>query len=399
MSVSNDTGSFVAGHRSNIPRQIVQNSTSSIKPLASFSPMDLFKSVLPEYDHHHQQQPDSPESTQSPLDDAASSSWSFGNLIKTLATKSESVIGSYRREFEEFGSELKKESSVIRQVASRAVKDLPGSLDIGASVAQESLESVGQAIDDIGGAVWKSTAKIISRGKDSLLSSSSSHPDSSGDRGYHQALSVKPYSRFEMQLLAIQSDKATYVREPDDLGEFEKWSLGFKLEEKGDVIADLINGNRGVKEMYVKLVPVEVDAETFWRRYYYKVHKLEEVEEARVKLVKRAISGEEEEDLSWDLDDEGDGTEAEKDRKISEENVVLEEEKVESREVSSKDSDISVISTQPSLREVEDLGWDQMEDDIRSNEEKSDWRRRVSVAEEEEDLTWDVADDDHSVKQ
>lgn len=366
--------------------------------------MDLFKSVLPEYDHHHQQQPDSPESTQSPLDDAASSSWSFGNLIKTLATKSESVIGSYRREFEEFGSELKKESSVIRQVASRAVKDLPGSLDIGASVAQESLESVGQAIDDIGGAVWKSTAKIISRGKDSLLSSSSSHPDSSGDRGYHQGLSVKPYSRFEMQLLAIQSDKATYVREPDDLGEFEKWSLGFKLEEKGDVIADLINGNEGLKEMYVKLVPMEVDAETFWRRYYYKVHKLEEVEEARVKLVKRAISGEEEEDLSWDLDDEGDGTEAEKDRKISEENVVLEEEKVESREVSSKDSDISVISTQPSLREVEDLGWDQMEDDIRSNEdksteEKSDWRRRVSVAEEEEDLTWDIEDDDHSVKQ
>ncbi|KAF2601524.1 hypothetical protein F2Q70_00027125 [Brassica cretica] len=98
------------------------------------------------------------------------------------------------------------------------------------------------------------------------------------------------------------------------------------------------------------------------------------IEEARVKLVKRAISGEEEEDLSWDLDDEGDGTEAEKDRKVSEENVVLEEEKVESREVSSsssKDSDISVISTQPSLREVEDLGWDQMEDDIRSNEDKS----------------------------
>ncbi|CAG7906099.1 unnamed protein product, partial [Brassica rapa] len=384
---SKDTDSFV--NRWNILRQL-STKLNLIKLYLQSSPMDLYKSVLPEYDHHHhQQQPDPPESTQSPVDDAASSSWSFGNLIKTLATKSESVIGSYRREFEEFGSELKKESSAIRQVASRAVKDLPASLDIGASVAQESLESVGQAIDDIGGAVWKSTAKIISRGKDSLLSSST-HP---GDRGYHQGSSVKPYSRFEMQLLAIQSDKATYGREPDDLGEFEKWSLGFKLEEKGDMIADLINGNRGVKEMYVKLVPVEVDAQTFWRRYYYKVHKLEEVEEARVKLVKRATSGEEEEDLSWDLDDEGDETEAEKERKVCEEG------KVESREVSSKDSDISVISTQPSLREVEDLGWDQMEDDIRSNEEKSDWRRRVSVAEEEEDLTWDVEDDDHSVKQ
>ncbi|KAF8088531.1 hypothetical protein N665_0538s0026 [Sinapis alba] len=368
--------------------------------------MDLFKSVLPEFDHHHQQQqPDSPESTQSPLDDTAatsSSPWNFGNLIKTLATKSESVIGSYRREFEELGSELKKESSVIRQAASRAVKDLPGSFDIGASVAQESLESVGQAIDDIGATVWKSTAKIISHGKDSLLSSPS-HLDSSlsGDRG----LSVKPYSRFEMQLRAIQSDKATYVREPDDLEGFEKWSLGFKLEEKADVIGDLINENKAVKEMYEKIVPMEVDAETFWRRYYYKVHKLEEVEEARVKLVKRAISGgQEEEDLSWDLDDdddEVDETLAEKDSEGGLKNVVVEEEeKVESsRQVSSKDSDISVISTQPSLPEVEDLGWDQMEDDIGSNEEKSDWPRRVSVAEEEEDLTWDIEDDDHSVKQ
>ncbi|KAG7547855.1 hypothetical protein ISN44_As12g030640 [Arabidopsis suecica] len=83
-------------------------------------------------------------------------------------------------------------------------------------------------------------------------------------------------------------------------------------------------------------------------------------------------------------------------REIGSENVVLEEEKVESREV----------STQPSLPEVEDLGWDKMEEDVRSNEERSlevgqgieersGWRRRVSVAvEEEEDLTWDIEDED-----
>lgn len=90
-------------------------------------------------------------------------------------------------------------------------------------------------IDDIGATVWKSTAKIISHGKNSLLSSSS-HLHSSSDRGYNQSLSVKPYSRFETQLFAIQSDKATNVREPNDLGEFEKWSLGFKIEEKGDLL-------------------------------------------------------------------------------------------------------------------------------------------------------------------
>ncbi|KAG7620273.1 BSD domain [Arabidopsis suecica] len=314
----------------------------------------------------HQHSSDSPmhESTTS----SSSSSWSFGNLIKTLSTKSESVIGSYRRDLVEFGSELKKETSIIRRVASR----LPDSLEIGASVASESLESVGQVIDDIGATVWKSTAKIISRGKESLKPNR--------DRT-NQVLSLKPYRRFEMMLLALQSDKGTFVREPDDLSDFENWSLGFKLEEKRNEIVELINGNKGVKEIYEEIVPVEVDAETFWRRYYYKVYKLEQVEEARVKLVKRAISGEEDEDLSWDLDDE--------------------KEKVESRDVSSKDSDYSVISTQPSLLGSEDLGWDKMEEDIRSNEERLDWRRRAGVAvEEEEDLSWDIEDeDDDSVQQ
>ncbi|KAL1200411.1 hypothetical protein V5N11_032239 [Cardamine amara subsp. amara] len=337
--------------------------------------MDLFKSVLSEYDHHQSDSPiDNP--TTSPSPSSSSSSWSFNNLIKTLATKSESVIGSYRHEFEEFKSELKKETSIIRQVASRAVNELPDSLEI----AQESLESVGQAIDDISATVWKSTVKIISHGKES------------NHNRNNQGLSVKPYNRFETMLLAIQSDKDTYVKVPNDSEEFENWSLGFKLEEKKNEIFYLTNGNKSVKEMYEKIVPMEVDDESFWRRYFYKVYKFEKVEEARVKFVNRAISGEDDEDLSWDLDDdEGDV------------NVVLEEEKLESREVSSKDSDISVISTQPSLLEVEELGWDKMEEDIRSNEEKSDWRRRVSVAaDEEEDLTWDIEDeddDDDSVKQ
>ncbi|CAN8324198.1 unnamed protein product [Cochlearia groenlandica] len=346
--------------------------------------MDLFKSVLSENDHQQQQQ--QPESSQPLVDDPTPSSlWSFGDLIKTLTTKSESMIGSYRRDFVEFGSELKKETSVIRLAASRAVNDLPDSLDIGASVAQQSLESVGQAIDDLGATVWKSTAKIISHGKQSLLSSSSSSTSS--------LLSAKPYSRFDTQLLAIQSDKGTYVREPEDLLDFENWVLEFKFDEKGSEIVELVNENKAVKDIYDAVVPVEVDVESFWKRYYYKVHKLEQAEEARVKLMSRAISGDEEEDLSWDLDDEI--------IDIPKEN---EAEKVSSsREVSSKDSDISVISTQPSLPEVEDLGWDQMEEDIRSNEEKFDRRRRVNVAEEEEedeDLNWDIedeSDDDVSV--
>ncbi|CAL9225032.1 unnamed protein product, partial [Arabidopsis halleri] len=92
---------------------------------------------------------------------------------------SESVIGSYRRDFEDFGSELKKETSIIRRVASR----LPDSLEIGAAVASESLESVGQVIDDIGASVWKSTAKIISHGfLDVLIHGLTYHSPSESDQ-------------------------------------------------------------------------------------------------------------------------------------------------------------------------------------------------------------------------
>ncbi|KAI9108937.1 hypothetical protein K1719_020242 [Acacia pycnantha] len=53
-----------------------------------------------------------------------------------------------------------RKTTIIREAASRVVKDLPALLDVGASVAQESLESVGQAIDDIDSSIWKSTTKL-----------------------------------------------------------------------------------------------------------------------------------------------------------------------------------------------------------------------------------------------
>ncbi|KAH1108119.1 hypothetical protein J1N35_011887 [Gossypium stocksii] len=50
-----------------------------------------------------------------------------------------------------------------------------------------------------------------------------------------------------------------------------------------------------------------VDHETFWCRYFYNVYKLQLPEDMRVKLVKRAISrNDEDEELSWDVDDNDD---------------------------------------------------------------------------------------------
>ncbi|KAG2721640.1 hypothetical protein I3760_02G090900 [Carya illinoinensis] len=399
--------------------------------------MDFFTSVFT----------DGPRSSDSPqlqspplLDDhlvpddpnpVPSTAWSFGGFIKTVA-----------RDLEELGSGLKKETSVIRDVASRAVKDLPASLDAGASVAQDSLESVGQAIDDIGSSVWKSTAVIISHGRDTLLAL---HPDpdtsdtiSINNRrtiarrstsSNSQRSDMKPYSRFDAQVRSIQGDINTYLEEPEDVDRYDQWKLGFLLEEKGEDIEKLIGQNGVIGEIYGKVVPSRIDRETFWSRYFYRVHKLKQVEDARAKLVKRAISGEEEEDLSWDSDDEGEennGADSKVDSSDpdnvesvevglerqneetggvvledrSDEKVMLEERR--NSVESGRDSDISVVSSQPSPEE-EDLGWDKIED-IRSSDENKgedavgsanrlDLHKRLGAA-EEEDLSWDIGDED-----
>ncbi|KAF6145219.1 hypothetical protein GIB67_041414 [Kingdonia uniflora] len=465
--------------------------------------MDFFKSVFsddpdpsdfPNDEQTPFQQPNpTPKSPTTPATPTTTtttttSAWSFGGLMKTIATKSESVIETYRRDLEEFGSGLKKETAVIREVASRAVKDLPVSLEAGASVAQGSLESVGQVIDEFGSSVWRGTTEIITQSKDAILSDSIFESDSSDNNNNisnQQFRNAKRYSRFDTQVNFIQSDLATYSEEPDDLDEFNNWKLGFSLEGREEELETLLFENEGMEEAYVKLAPSVVDHETFWGRYFYKVYKLKQVEDARANLVKRAISGEEE-DLSWDVDDDenngasyvdesrGDGlsgiVEPEKnnealevvmekkaveetkgtsseviDREVEGNNPVVEpdsdnesnekvglEEKVEQSKLkndepvaksdektmmveekaepveSCKDSDVSIVSTQPSAEE-EDLGWDEIEDLGSGDERKvstgsggspnrADLRKRLSAAEEDEDLSWDIEDDDEHVK-
>ncbi|XP_068332150.1 uncharacterized protein [Pyrus communis] len=440
--------------------------------------MDFFKSVfsdepLPSDDLHPDSQNDGVdpnpdwEPDRSPRLNYGAGAWSFGGLITTLATKSESVIQNYRRDLKEFGSGLKKETAVIREVASRAVNNLPGSLEVGASVAQESLETVGQAIDDIGNTVWKSTAEIISHGRDAILADDDVESDNlddnvSGNReisGDDKRLSssgsdLRKYSRFEAQVRAVQSNLSTYLEEPEDLESYGSWKLGFVLDEKAEEVENLMRENGVIGEIHGEIVPGKVDNESFWARYFYRVHKLKEVEEARAKLVNRAISGDEEE-LSWDFDDddddeedvgkeEGDGSdskvgssgnvELEKQKGASCEVAAREGDDVESVEVaaresvssdggdkaeskfdgvsegktdggdSCKESDVSIVSSQPSMPEEEDLGWEEIEDLGSIDENKgdatgsrsngADLHKRLSAAEEEEDLSWDIDDDE-----
>ncbi|KAJ0034290.1 hypothetical protein Pint_24963 [Pistacia integerrima] len=402
--------------------------------------MDFFKSVFSK----------DPEPEAEPFDSESSASTSENPNPNSLWTSGgglfKSVMENYRKDFEELRSGLKKETAVIREVASRAVKDLPTSLEIGASVAQESLESVGQAIDDIGSTVWKSTADIISQGRRNLSTQTPDHSysysDSDNNSNSRRLSDVKLYSRFERQLLAIGCNRDTYCREPEDIEEYENWKSGFELDdERNREIDSLVKENEIIGEIYGEAVlnTKAVDEETFWSRYFYRVHKLKQAEEARARLVKRAMEVEDE-DLCWDFDDEdeensgslvkGESIGNLEEKRESDLNVIkkddienprnknsgVEEKDNEKVEVvegnaengeSCKDSDLSVVSTQPSMPEEEDLGWDEIEDIGSNDENKGDavgsisravLRKRLSAAEEDEDLSWDIEDDEEPIK-
>ncbi|WMV47506.1 hypothetical protein MTR67_040891 [Solanum verrucosum] len=353
--------------------------------------------------------------------------WSFGGLLKTLSTRSESVLETYRRDLQEFGSGLKKETELFREVASRAVKDLPNSIEVGTTVSH--------AIDG----VIKSTTEIISQGKDTLLASSDAEPETPDA---NRTLNSGRYSRFESQLMNIQSDPNTFCMDPEDLEEYKKWKSEFELKEKSKEVEILIEENGSLEGIYKRVVPNEVDNETFWCRYFYKVYKLKQQESVRANLVKRAISIDDEEELSWDVDDEDDNeqesiakskvdekgkeenqsnvdgggkskvvesVENNKDSKKEdtevtllvkkEEGVVKGSEGKTDKDGSGKNGDVSIASSQKTGADEDDLDWDEIEDVDGIDDKKAtshvassnrdDLRKRLSVEEDDEDLSWD----------
>lgn len=429
--------------------------------------MDFFKSVFsdPTPSPSFTSNPNSPDDDQTmspPETDPPSNPWEFGStLFSAIASKSETLLDNYYKDIQEFSSGLKKETSVIRQAASRAVQNFPSRLESGAAIAQESLEAVGHAIDNVGSTVSEIIAKDLN-----LASQGSffgAHFDQiggdvvdSGNYGKDSGFSenVKPYSRIDAMVRSLQCSVKTYCEEVED-SDYIEWKMGFRLVEKGGEIERLVEGNVVIREIYDEVVPKKVDEETFWCLYFYKVQKMIEAEEARARFVKRAIV-EEEEELSWDVDgDDNDDNDSHKGRagfelkdelnkdiedngkkvqtlqlKSGEKGVERDdedeagvsgskgensagEESLEERLKSDDkegsegkiESDFSVVSSQ---RFDEDyVGWDEIEAAFGSGDEGkitdhgssstcnlADLRKRLSAAEQDEELTWDMEDDD-----
>uniref|UniRef100_J3KYQ3 BSD domain-containing protein n=1 Tax=Oryza brachyantha TaxID=4533 RepID=J3KYQ3_ORYBR len=333
--------------------------------------------------------------------------------------------------------------------------------EAGASAASDRLESVGQAVDDLGAAA----AVLLSHANEALRSADaegedggvdgSSHPsESASGASWRASLPSKKYTRFEAQVLALRADPATFTEEPEDADGFAKWQDAFRIDERKEEIEGVLRESPGLESFVERLVPSVVEYDMFWCRYFFAVDKLRQAEDVRTKLVTRAMSKEDEEELSWDVDDdeddgnadheEGANTMINKEERIEERashklqdeqqrvadvsdnkemtlaagnddngeskektaitkssNDMDREEKIDAGN-SPKESEFSVVS-HPSAQE-EELSWEEIEDVGDEDEKKGagprsspprkveDVRKRFSSVEDEEELSWDVDD-------
>ena len=84
-------------------------------------------------------------------------------LQSNISANLTGVLQTYQQDLKEFGIGLKKETAAITGVTAHVVKDLPTSIETGATVAQESLETVGQTLEDFGSSVWRGYLSFLCR--------------------------------------------------------------------------------------------------------------------------------------------------------------------------------------------------------------------------------------------
>jgi hypothetical protein len=77
--------------------------------------------------------------------------------------------------------------------------------------------------------------------------------------------------RYAADVAAMQRDSATYCDEPADAEAFAQWRAeAFSLEAAEPEISVLVAANALVAELQARLVPLLVEREDFWARYFYR---------------------------------------------------------------------------------------------------------------------------------
>lgn len=68
----------------------------------------------------------------------------------------------------------------------------------------------------------------------------------------------------------MQRDSSTYCEEPEDEEDFANWKSTFDLVGRKGAIDELTSTNAFMAELQARIVPLIVEYDVFWTRYYYR---------------------------------------------------------------------------------------------------------------------------------
>ncbi|GMH41568.1 hypothetical protein BSKO_09478 [Bryopsis sp. KO-2023] len=219
----------------------------------------------------------------------------------------------WKSELATFGKTVQNETAEIGAMTVKAVETLPESgiplPDFGprGKEVQQQLHGMGSSISRFGKGLVSSTRGILQQAIDTIdheMESVQSSPKGSRRGGRSStSLSTMKYSRFESEVSAMQRDSGTYCDEPENEEEFAEWKDEFDLVGQKSDIEELIKGNAFMAELQSRIVPLIVEYDVFWTRYFFRLHKLQEKHKLRQELAERATRlHEEEEQAAWDDD-------------------------------------------------------------------------------------------------
>ncbi|XP_013380045.1 BSD domain-containing protein 1 [Lingula anatina] len=207
----------------------------------------------------------------------------WGGWLQAAKDKTVSAVGFLKQDLAEFGCVVHNETKDVVAKSASVVKD---------KLATEQPGSTGNMMKD-----------GITHFLGNIQKALYVPPDDDGE----QKLKITPtgviYDRAQARVYAIQIDPGTYCQEPEGPPEkYKEWLEKFQLEDKKGEISELLVARVEVRSLYTQLVPSEISHADFWRRYFYKLHQLEEDEIRKKDLMKRAESAGDEDDLGWDDD-------------------------------------------------------------------------------------------------
>uniref|UniRef100_A0A1I7XFQ3 BSD domain-containing protein n=1 Tax=Heterorhabditis bacteriophora TaxID=37862 RepID=A0A1I7XFQ3_HETBA len=93
-----------------------------------------------------------------------------------------------------------------------------------------------------------------------------------------------------VRLSEIQNSEVTYLNEPENKDAFAQWISRFSMDEHDGEINMLLGNNPHMRQIYSTLVPSQLDAVTFWSRYFFTVQLAEMDEEMKQPFILQDIS-------------------------------------------------------------------------------------------------------------